>query len=203
MNKDFDIKKKIYELGTANVKNFINLIRKWFGKNLSEYNLFLMPIAFVTDIPTVSAFNLNAEEKNLLSYFKNIEKSIDDDVSKDFNLSLDIEINFKRISDKSSSTNVTLSNSPDAIPVKLSEEDIRQKYPWDYDILTKRLKTRYNNFKINQDYHTIRRVFEKDKKYCNLRLLDPGNPKSSKKNFYNPNILKEFDKKYIRKSVKI
>jgi hypothetical protein len=31
------------------------------------------------------------------------------------------------------------------------------------------------------------------------RYLDPGNPKSSRKDFYNPNIVAEFDKAYTRK----
>jgi hypothetical protein len=30
----------------------------------------------------------------------------------------------------------------------------------------------------------------------NTRYLDPGNPKRSRKDFYNPNILREFDKNY-------
>jgi hypothetical protein len=70
-----------------------------------------------------------------------IEKSVDDDVSKDFNLSLDIDIKVRRVSEKEEMT-VRQSNDPDAIKFYLSEEDIREKYPWDYKILTTRLRKR-------------------------------------------------------------
>lgn len=36
----------------------------------------------------------------------------------------------------------------------------------------------------------------KDARYSMARYLDPDNPKSGKKEFYSPNILKEFDKHY-------
>ena len=60
-----------------------------------------------------------------------MEDGIDDDETKDFNLSLDIDIRLKKVS-KAGSTKVIISNSPDAIPITLEEENIREKYPWDY-----------------------------------------------------------------------
>jgi len=33
----------------------------------------------------------------------------------------------------------------------------------------------------------------------NTRYLDPGNPKSSRKDFYKPNIMSQFDKVYTLK----
>lgn len=196
LNKDFELKKKVHEIGTANLKNYLHLVRQWFGVDLSQYQLFLMPVAFLQNITSAKGVNINSAERNLLSYVNDIEKGVDDDVSNDFNFSLDIDINFRRVSEKGATTAVTLSNDPDAIKISLSEEDIREKYPWDYKILTTRLRKRYPNFVENQTYHKIRKSLEKLEKYCNPRYLDPGNPKSSKKNFYNPNILKEFDKHY-------
>ncbi len=203
MNADFQIKKKIYELGTANLKNYLNTTRTWFGKDLSKYSLFLMPIAFLSDIPSVDSINLNSEEKNVMAYFKKLQRKVKDDVTKDYNLTLAIDIKFRKIADPTSITNVTISNSPDALPITLEEEDVREKYPWDYNILTKRLRNRYVDFKVTQKYHQLRKKIERNTGFCNTRLLDPGNPKSQKKNFYNPNILKEFDKNYIRKKIKL
>ena len=197
LNKDFELKKKVHEIGTANLKNYLHLVRQWFGVDLSQYQLFLMPIAFLQNITSAKGVNINSAERNLLSYVNYIEKSVNDDVSNDFNLSLDIVINVRRVSEKEEMT-VRLSNDPDAIKISLSEEDIREKYPLDYKILTTRLRKKYPNFVENQMYHEIRKSLEKLEKYCNPRYLDPGNPKSSKKNFYNPNIFKEFDKHYKR-----
>lgn len=197
-NKDFDLKKKVHEIGTANLKNYLNLVRQWFGVSLSEYNIFLMPIAFLRDFSSATAITLNSQERNLLKYVRSLENEVNDDETQDFNLSLDIDIKLKRTS-SSESAAVSISDSPDAIPVTLEEEDIREKYPWEYGILSKRLSNRYSDFKMNKKYHDIRKKLEKLIKYCNTRLLDPGNPRSAKKNFYNPNIVKEFDKYYKRK----
>lgn len=65
-------------------------------------------------------------------------------------------------------------------------------------MLSQRLRKRYVDFKENRKYHTIRKALEVDERFCKKRLLDPGNPKSAVKKFYNSNIIKEFDKHYTR-----
>ena len=92
------------------------------------------------------------------------------------------------------------SGGPDAFRITLDEEAIRDKYPWDYSMLSGRLRKRYSDFKITSKYHSLRKSLEGNSVYCLERLLDPGNPKSAKKIFYNPNIIKEFDKHYQRRS---
>ena len=91
-------------------------------------------------------------------------------------------------------------DDPNAVRVNLSEEDIRQQYPWDYATLTAKLKNRYIDFKMTLDYHNLRKKIAANPQYKKTRYLDPGNPKSSRKDFYNPNILNEFDKHYTRKN---
>lgn len=58
------------------------------------------------------------------------------------------------------------------------------------------MREKYTNFKINKEYHDLRKAILGEERYHNRRYLDPGNPKSSKKDFYYPNILKYFDKHY-------
>lgn len=197
LNKDFELRKKVHEVGTANLKNYLNLVRQWFGSDLRQYQLFLMPIAFLRDFSPIHGVSLNKQERNILKFVKKMESEVNDDISNDFNLSIDIDLKICRVSD-SSSTQVAISNSPDAVPITLQEEDIRERYPWDYRILTTRLRSRYSDFVENTDYHQLRKKLENNQKFCKPRYLDPGNPKSSKKNFYNPNILKEFDKHFRR-----
>jgi len=201
LNKDLGFTKKVHEIGTACLKNYLRLIRQWFGVNLSEYRLFLMPIAFIRDVGPVEAIHLNAEERNLLHYVRDLERKVEDDTSRDFNLSLDLDIRVKRVTDARAMP-VSPSNSPEAILIRLQEEDIRERYPWDYGMLTTRLRKRYVDFCENRQYHRVRKMLESDIKLCNPRYLDPGNPKSAKKNFYNPNILREFDKQYRRPAAK-
>lgn len=119
----------------------------------------------------------------------------------DYHVSLDVNISFKRT--PAAATNAVIvtndPNDPNAIHVNLSEEDIRQQYPWDYGTLTTRLSNRYIDFKANSDYHDLRKKIAANPQFKKTRYLDPGNPKSLRKDFYNANIVREFDKHYTLK----
>ncbi|HOP32383.1 MAG TPA: ATP-binding protein [Candidatus Hydrothermia bacterium] len=102
------------------------------------------------------------------------------------------------ISEKSA-MDVRLGNGPKALPVEVDEKDIRKFYPYDYKQLTAELRRRYSNFKENQEYHNLRKKLKLKKEYCYTRLLDPKNPKSTKKDFYSEKIIKEFNRHYTLK----
>lgn len=195
INMGIDLERKILEIGTASVNNYIKLSRQWFGSDLSHYNIFLMPIAFIRDVPSAEGIILNGEERNIAKYFSNLGE--EKDGNSDFNTKLSIEIKLKRTKEEGA-VKFSISNDPDAVPVKLEEADIRERYPWSYELLTAKLKEKHaEKFKTNEKYHNVRKGLEKNDKYCMTRLLDPGNAKSVKKKFYNPNILKEIEKKYF------
>ena len=200
INKEFDLRKKVHELGSANLKNYLHLVRSWFGRDLSEYQIFLLPIAFIHNVGAIQGVASNQEERRLLEYIRGLEKNLDDQVTHDFNLSISLDINVKRVADpKSTKVVIVAPGEPGALPITITEEDIREQFPWDFAILTKRLRERYTDFIENRRYHDIRRPLALNPKLCNIRYLDPGNPKSAKKPFFSPNILKEFDKHYKRK----
>ena len=46
----------------------------------------------------------------------------------------------------------------------------------------------------------IKRELEKDINYCGIRYLDFNNKTGTKKKFYDPNIVTEFDKHYTKKA---
>ena len=199
INKEFDLRKKVHELGSANLKNYLHLVRSWFGRDLGEYQIFLLPIAFIHAAGPIHAVASNQEERRLLEYIRSVEKKVDDEVTHDFNLSISLDINVKRVADpRATKVVVVAPGEPDALPVTITEEDIREQFPWDYAILTKRLKERYSDFVENKRYHDLRRPLATDAKLCNIRYLDPGNPRSAKKPFFSPNIIKAFDKHYTR-----
>lgn len=198
LNMDISVRKTIYELGSATVLNYLHLVRQWFGVDLRHYNVYLMPIAFLKDIPDAKAVPLNIEEKNLLIFIQQLESKVKFKPGDDYSFSLEVELRFKK-GGSSSDASVVLANDPAAIPVALDEEQIREKYPWSYEILTNLLQKRYEDFKVNPQYHGIRQSLEGNVKYCKTRFLDPANLKSAKKNFYNPNIVREFDKLYKKR----
>lgn len=198
LNKGFDLSRIVQEVGTACLRNYLKLIWEWFAIDLSQYNFYLMPLAFVGAGREVEIVTVNAAERKVLDY---LTQKISADIAKDaddFCVAMKVDLRFMRSKDANAAP-VVVSNDPNATLVRLSEEDIREKYPWDYDILTMRLRKRYSDFKANQKYHELRKPLEEDERFCKKRYLDPAKRAGIGKCFYNPNIVKEFDAHYRRR----
>jgi hypothetical protein len=188
---------RLQEIGAACAKNFSTAVHDWFDRELSEFELHLMPLAFV-DLPNnMDGFLLNAEEKNFLSFLEVLDKPQADPESP-YSVTVNIELKFTRSKAKDALA-AQITNDPNAPAVRLTDEQIREKYPWDYQKLTEECAKRYSDFKQDKTYHTIRKGLLSDPRFGALRFLDPGNPKSAKKPFFNPNILNELDKHYTKK----
>jgi hypothetical protein len=112
-----------------------------------------------------------------------------------------VNISFKRTSAAAANAVIVTNdpNDPNAVHVNISEEDIRKQYPWDYGDLVERLQNRYIDFKTNKKFHELRKKVMANPQYKKTRYLDPENTSGSRKDFYNPNIVAEFDKAYTRK----
>jgi hypothetical protein len=193
------LSKQVLEIGTACVKNFIELAKTWFQLDLSTYNLYLMPIGFVAAPGTATALSATPDEERLLRYLAGLVKESSEETGTDFHVALEVNLSFKR-SPADAAAVVTITNDPHAPRVAISEDDIRKIFPWDYQELTERLQKRYIDFKTNKKYHDIRRPLLQDPRLLKSRYLDPGNPRSARKDFYNPNVVAEFDKHYTRKN---
>jgi len=187
---------RLQEIGAASVKNFAAAAVDWFKRDLSEFNFYLMPLSFVRLPAQAEAVILNPEEKNFLAFIESLETKQDDPAGR-YSVSVNIEIKFTRSKAKDA-LGVQVTNNPNVPEVRLTEEQVREKYPWDYDRLTAECRKRYSGFKSDQKYHDCRKKLAGDKRFSHVRELDPGNPKSAKKPFFNANILAEFDKVYAK-----
>lgn len=199
VNKGFNLALLVQQLGTANLRNYLLCIRRWFGIDLSEYNFFLMPLAFFGVEASVQGVPLNADEKRLSEYLEKETSTESGGDPDELNVALTVNVRFTKSKTEDAEL-VRLSNDPNATPIKITEEDIREKYPWDYTILTTRLRKRYSDFKENKKYHDLRKPLEDNSKFCNKRYLDPAQTSGIGKCFYNPNIVKEFDEHYTKNS---
>lgn len=197
-NASPQLAKQVLEIGTASVKNFIELARRWFSIDLSGYGLYLMPIGFISAPGTATAIPASADEGKLVRYLAEVITASRSDEDRDFNVALEINLSFKRAPSDALAA-VAVTNDPSAPKVTLSEEDIRKTYPWDYGELIRRLRKRYSDFKTTAKFHGIRKPLLPDPRYVRTRFLDPGNVRSGKKDFYNPNIVNEFDRHYTRR----
>ena len=93
-----DTEKRVNEIGSASVKNYLNLTRQWFGVDFSKYNLSLLPIAFMRSFRKAGGISLSNEEQKFNDYITKLS-AVDDDVDADFNVALHIEVQMKRTKD--------------------------------------------------------------------------------------------------------
>ena len=195
-NRSSPFSVRLQEVGAASLKNFVAACNSWFKRDLSEFNFYLMPLSFVTLPQRADAVVLNQEEKKFLAFIKNLE--FDDDGTSLYSVTVNIDIKFTR-SKTQGVQGVKVTNNPNAPEVRIKEENIQERYPWDYAHLTNECRKRYTDFKLTRKYHDLRKRFLKDRRFSYLRLLDLSNPNSQHKVFFNANIFQELDKHYTKK----
>ena len=200
LHKDVYLSRRILEVGTASLRNYLQLASEWFHIDLSRYNFFLMPISFFHGFEAmepVTTDHYTEQTRKLLVYLDSLEAKHPDDRGQQ-HVSLAIETRLvKGGSQKAVEFRIT--NDPSAPEVILLEEDVRKKYPMTYRELTSALRERYVGFLANQSYHKLRKELVREGKHSTVRLLDPANPGSSKQRFYSSSIFQAFDRHYIRK----
>jgi Protein of unknown function (DUF3644) len=204
LNKDLYFGRRILEIGTASLQNFLGLVTEWFQLDLSRYNFFLMPLSFYHGFEAVVPVSMSSypeQMQRLLAYFDILESAHQqqDEQTTRQSFSLRLETHMVRGKDTQAIA-FRWTDDPCAPAVALREEDVLKAYPWTYRVLTDNLKKRYSDFLENNDYHTVRRNLETNKKLVLTRSLHPDNPTTSKQRFYSPNIVSEFDKHYQRRT---
>jgi hypothetical protein len=200
INKDLYLGRRILEIGTASLRNYLCLATEWFQLDLAKYNFFLMPISFYHGFEAAepaTRVHYPEQVQRLLAYLDALEAKPAEDAAKQ-HVALRMETKLVRGKD-TSSVAFRWTDDPTAPAITVREEDIFKNYPMTYRDLANTMKRRYDDFLENKDFHRIRQALEKDNKYVIVRLLHPANPSSSRQRFYNPNILQEFDKHYGRR----
>ena len=199
-NSPYELQRHCHGLGTASIENFFLIVTDWFEYDLSEFNLFLMPLSFVALPSQTRAIVLNREERNFLQHLEQLEAQADYSDSK-YNVTINIDVKLVRTKGKDAVA-VRSTKNPDAPEVRMTEEQVLEQFPWDYQRLVRACRERYVDFKLNMTFHSIRRSLCEGEaaNLCKTRLLDPKNMQSSSKQFYKPEILREFDRHYSRRS---
>lgn len=187
---------RLQEVGSACVKNFVQASKEWFEFDLSRYNFYLMPLAFVDTKSSASLIALNREESNLIQYISSLDAA--NDPSSDYSVSVNVELRFSK-SKANDALAVQISNDPNAAKVQLTHEQFKDRYPMKFTDLNTRCKKRYKDFLVNAKYHAIRKGLIGNPKYTITKVLDPDNPKSVKQDWYSEAVFTELDKHYTRK----
>lgn len=202
-NTDPMLSHKIQELGTATIRNYIDLIQEWFSVKLDKYNFFLMPMSFFHPerVEPILLGKRDVSVANLLTYVAGKEKKYPSKPEDKHNITIAIETKFTKAT-KVDAQKVKISSDPNAPSVQISIEDVRKTHPLDYDELTRKLKSRYANFKVNAQYHELRKTLEKSQDFCFHYPQNPMKPDGATKPLFSPKVFAEFDKNYKKKADK-
>jgi hypothetical protein len=199
IHKDLQLGRRVLEIGTASLQNYLILIGDWFQVDLSRYNFFLMPLSFYHGFEAITATSLSKhpeQVQRLITYLDSLTEQAEGQTN--MRIAMRIETKLVRAKD-ASSIQFRWTNDPNAPAVRMAEEDVLRNYPLTYRSLMYLLRCRYSDFKAGKQYNRLLNRFEQETKYCITRVLNPMNPKSSKQRFYNSNIIGEFDKHYTKR----
>jgi hypothetical protein len=189
-----EISKELQELGFGCIKNYMNLIKNWdLEIDLSNYNFYLMPLAYVDS--RVEASSITTEE--VKKYIEFVKNKVTNTTEDDYTIAISIDIQFNK---SNSFDAIGMRYAENGIAITLSEEDIRNRFPMITKQLTNKAKARYSDFKQNKEFNELMKLIKSNEKLCYIRQLDPENIKSTKKAFYSSNIWQELDKKYTKKT---
>lgn len=188
---------RLQEVGSANVKNFVTASSQWFTVDLSKYNFYLMPLAFVSAPAETNGLTLNKEETKLATFITELEAANDPD--KEYSVTVNIDFKYSR-SKAHDALNYQLTNDPNAPKIQFTEQQIKDRYPLTYKNLTDKCRQRYSDFSMNKKFNGIMAPLKDNAKYCKTRHLDPDNPNSSNKKWYSMAILNALDEHYSKKS---
>ena len=192
--------KRIQGVGAASLRNFVAAVEAWFKVDLNRYNFYLMPLAFHSPSEVVVGLRKDRQPRAVRQLLDRITQSERDNPSDEgatFHVTMEVQLRFVRTADHDASP-VRNTRDPGAVPVNVTEADIRAEFPWDYPELSSRLKSRYRDFVVNQKYHEIRKPLQEKERFCRVRYLDPSKPKGQRKIFYSPGIVAEFDSHYTK-----
>ena len=195
-----DLELRVHEVGSATLRNFILAIDTWFSVDIRSLNVNLNPLSLYITDKVVDAFTTGNQPKqvlNLLNLIAEFEKKSVSESAHPYSTTVKLDLNFVRNYQRGGVPVYSANNDPSAVPIKVKEDDMLKNYPWKYATLVGQMRSRYPKFKLNQDFHELRKPIEREERYCTTRYLDPQKKnRGTSKKFYSPGILSEFDKYY-------
>lgn len=194
------ITKELQELGFACIKNYMHIIKEWkLDIDLSKYNFYLMPLAYVDSKISVDSI-ITEEVGKYIDFIKNRVKETDNNDTQ-YDVAISIDINFRK--SNNFEEGLPIKYDSHGVPIYMTETNIRDRFPLSYNDIVTQAPSRYSNFKRNKFFNSQMKKIKANNKICFTRKLDPGAKNSQKKEFYSSNIWQSLDKIYDIKMAKI
>lgn len=201
INKDSELASIVYEVGSANLKNYIEFIMENFNKDLSKYNFYLMPISFYNDYEIVE--NLKIEDTSFKSRLKKdlleLNTKYKSGPNEKYSILLSTKVSFIKGDKNGINTRFLKTQDEEAVKVNLTDEEIDLRYPLSYDELTDILKNRYIDFKRDKKFFNLNDKYRKNINNAYQKFLNNKTKSGASRWQYNNNILNYFDNDYTKK----
>lgn len=178
------LQRNVLELACASVRNYISICKTWFERDFASSLSLVLPVAFFQGTDEIGAVVVTKDEKRLIDRLQDVATKPADG---DYQVAVRLDVRFRR-SNLDTAVNVQVTRDAEALAVRLDENQLMDSYPWSYAELQAQLKRRKPDIKFNGEFHVIKKSLMAEKGLVHSRLLDPTNPKSSKKDFYSPNM---------------
>lgn len=185
INKDSELCSIVFEIGSANLKNYIEFIIENFNKDLSKYNFYLMPLSFYNDYEIVD--NIKIQDNSLKSKLK-----------RDL-LVLNSQYKSGQGDTKTITTKLGKTKNDSDFVINLSDDEIDKRYPLSFNDLIKILRKRYSDFKQDKTFNEINKEIRANVKNAYQRFLNNKEKTGTCRWQYSSNILTDFDKYYTKK----
>lgn len=190
---------QVQAIAVATVGNFVTLARESFGRDLSHYSLAPMHIAFLTPPKETDGYGMTQDERRLTDFITEVCESNAGDEQFQVRVNLDFTVN--KVPAKTPGA-FSLGRAPEgasAARLNVSEDEMRSIFKWSNSDLVAKLRNRYDDFKMNQTFYSLRHQIETETGFVWARPRDPSKPDRGNQLFFNPEILAEFDKHYHRR----
>ena len=73
MNHSLGLEVRLQEVGTACVRNYLEVVQRRFNHDMTQYKFYLMPLSFFNEADVIESFSIQEESlqiRNLFSYLK-------------------------------------------------------------------------------------------------------------------------------------
>lgn len=174
-----DLQLIIIQYGIASIRNFIGLSQRWF--KLSVDLPFFVPVGFVGDVNLIKN-PATGKQKILLKVLRDFADSVSSDGS-EYAVALKVEVNLDK--NLKGGGTIGITNDPTAPEVRISDAEFFERYPHTYNEIVNFCRNSYTNFKQNPRFNSIMRQVKTDINCACERKLNPRNPESTGKFFYN------------------
>ena len=91
---------------------------------------------------------------------------------------------------------IKISNSPSATLVRMEEKDWTKTHPLDYKKVVEEARSRFEDFKINSDFHALMAALKSQPNFCHQHPHNPKKPGGKCTPMFSPLVLDELAKHY-------